>query len=283
MEHRGELAVRGGIVDVFPSTEDAPVRIDLFGDEVDRLTTFDVADQRSTGDLASVELFGCRELLADDVMRARAADLVGEAPWGRHQWERLAEGELFDGMESWLPWLAPTEELVTDLLGDDALVVLVEPRRVRDRAARASRRGDRARRRARVDLGSRGRRRRATPAPALRPVARPLRSGGALHGALRGGTRRPLGRVARMGADPRRRLQAGVADLGPRGVRVLGRSLLPEPGRCRADVRDPRRRRGRRAGVRRGCRGGGPHHPRRAASSSLRSTAVSCSPDVGSR
>ncbi len=51
VEHRGELAVRGGIVDVFPSTADEPVRIDLWGDEVDRLTRFDVADQRSTDDL----------------------------------------------------------------------------------------------------------------------------------------------------------------------------------------------------------------------------------------
>ncbi len=134
VEHRGELAVRGGIVDVFPSTADEPVRIDLWGDEVDRLTTFDVADQRSTETLAAVELFGCRELVADPAMRARAAALVGSAPWGRQQWDRIAEGEQFDGMESWLPWLADEEELLCDLLADDALVVVVEPRRVRDRA-----------------------------------------------------------------------------------------------------------------------------------------------------
>ena len=53
VEHRGELAVRGGIVDVFPSTADEPVRIDLWGDEVDRLTRFDVADQRSIDDLGA--------------------------------------------------------------------------------------------------------------------------------------------------------------------------------------------------------------------------------------
>src|ERR1035437_3825332 len=62
------------------------------------------------------------------------AGLVGAAPWGRHQWERIAEGELFDGMESWLPWLSDGDELITDLLGDDAVVGMVEPRRVRDRA-----------------------------------------------------------------------------------------------------------------------------------------------------
>ncbi len=135
VEHRGELAVRGGIVDVFPSTADEPVRIDLWGDEVDRLTRFDVADQRSTDDLERVELFGCRELVADASMRDRAAALVGSAPWGRQQWDRIADGQQFDGMESWLPWLVEGEELLCDLLGDDALVVLVEPRRVRDRAA----------------------------------------------------------------------------------------------------------------------------------------------------
>ena len=48
VEHRGEVARRGSIIDVFPSTADAPVRIDLWGDEVDRLTEFSVHDQRST-------------------------------------------------------------------------------------------------------------------------------------------------------------------------------------------------------------------------------------------
>ena len=51
VEHRGEVARRGSIVDVFPSTADVPVRIDLWGDEVDRLTTFSVSDQRSTADI----------------------------------------------------------------------------------------------------------------------------------------------------------------------------------------------------------------------------------------
>jgi transcription-repair coupling factor (superfamily II helicase) len=135
VEHRGEVAVRGSIVDVFPSTADSPVRIDLWGDEVDRLTQFSVNDQRSTIDLAEVEIFPCRELLPTDEVRARADALVGAEPWGREQWERLAQGLVFDGMESWLPWLAEGEQVLLDLLGPDAQVVLVEPRRMRDRAA----------------------------------------------------------------------------------------------------------------------------------------------------
>src|ERR671918_573243 len=69
VEHRGEVAVRGSIVDVFPSTADGPARIDLWGDEVDRLTAFAISDQRSTDPIDSVEIFGCRELLPTDEVR----------------------------------------------------------------------------------------------------------------------------------------------------------------------------------------------------------------------
>ena len=135
VEHRGEVAVRGSIVDVFPSTATAPVRIDLWGDEVDRLTEFSVADQRSTIDISEVAIFPARELRTTPEVRERAASLVAREPWGREQWERLAEGQLFDGMESWLPWLVDDEVLILDLLQADAQVVLVDPRRMRDRAA----------------------------------------------------------------------------------------------------------------------------------------------------
>jgi transcription-repair coupling factor (superfamily II helicase) len=138
VEHRGEVARRGAIIDVFPSTAEAPIRIDLWGDEVDRLTEFTVNDQRSTSDLAEVLIFPARELLPSDAVRTRAAELIASEPWGREQWERLAEGTLFDGMESWLPWLVDAagdgERLITNVLPTSAKVVLVEPRRMRDRA-----------------------------------------------------------------------------------------------------------------------------------------------------
>ena len=134
VEHRGEFARRGAIVDVFPSTADAPIRIDLWGDEVDRLTRFGVNDQRSTDDLDEVMIFPARELMPADDVRDRAAKLVASEPWGREQWERLTEGVHFDGMESWLPWLVDDDVLLTDVLPDAAKVVLVEPRRMRDRA-----------------------------------------------------------------------------------------------------------------------------------------------------
>src|SRR5688572_12055228 len=96
VEARGEFAVRGSILDVYPSTADHPVRIDLWGDEVDRLQTFSVADQRATGDLGQpVDIFPCRELLPTEAVRGRAEKLIAAEPWGRAQWERLSEGLLF--------------------------------------------------------------------------------------------------------------------------------------------------------------------------------------------
>ncbi len=134
VEHRGELAVRGSIVDVFPSTAAGPVRIDLWGDEVDRLTEFSVADQRSVADIDKVVIFGCRELLPSAEVRQRAAALRHEEPWGTQTWDRLADGMSFDGMESWLPWLTADGRLLVDLLPETAKVLLVEPRRMRERA-----------------------------------------------------------------------------------------------------------------------------------------------------
>lgn len=134
VEHRGEFARRGAIIDIYPSTADAPIRVDLWGDEVDRLTRFSVSDQRSVEDLHEVEIWPARELILTDELRHRSAELIAEEPWGREHWERLAEGAIFDGMESFLPWLIAEQTLLTDVLPPSAKVVLIEPRRLRDRA-----------------------------------------------------------------------------------------------------------------------------------------------------
>ena len=134
VEHRGEVAVRGSIVDVYPATAEAPIRIDLWGDEVDRITEFGVDDQRSSVTLSEVTIFPCRELLPNEQVRERAQALVATEPWGREQWDRLADGQFFEGMESWVPWLVEDEQVLFDRLAADALVILVEPQRLRDRA-----------------------------------------------------------------------------------------------------------------------------------------------------
>jgi transcription-repair coupling factor (superfamily II helicase) len=135
VEHRGEFAVRGGIVDVFPSTADTPVRVDLWGDEVDRLTAFSVSDQRSSHDLGAVALYGCRELVMTEALRRAASSQSSRRRWGTSVWERLERGDQFDGMESWLPFVDPEVRVLPDLLPAGGQVLLVEPRRIRDRGA----------------------------------------------------------------------------------------------------------------------------------------------------
>ncbi len=82
VEHRGEVAVRGSIVDVFPATAEHPVRIDLWGDEVDRLTEFSVADQRATEPIGELAIFPARELLGTAEVRDRAEGLIESRAMG---------------------------------------------------------------------------------------------------------------------------------------------------------------------------------------------------------
>jgi len=132
VEARGEFAVRGGIVDLFPAQSDRPVRIDFWGDEVEEIRAFSVSSQRSMEALDSVVAYPARELRPDDALAARASDLLHVEPWAASTWDRIAEGQLFAGIESWLPWLAPDRCLV-DELPDGGRLALVEPARALDR------------------------------------------------------------------------------------------------------------------------------------------------------
>jgi transcription-repair coupling factor (superfamily II helicase) len=137
VELRGHVAQRGSIVDVFASTHDEPVRVEFWGDEIERLQTFNVNDQRSSGTIEEAWVQPAREFLVDEAMRERAARLVGEEPWGREHWERIAEGLVFDGMESWLPWFSDGSTLASAAKDisrtTDVRFVVVEPRRINDR------------------------------------------------------------------------------------------------------------------------------------------------------
>jgi transcription-repair coupling factor (superfamily II helicase) len=135
VEHRGEFAVRGGIVDVWPVQSDEPCRVDFFGDEIERVTVFDVADQRSIRDVEAVVLFAAREWRPSPSTRERAAVLANELPWGRESFGRLADGALFDGMEGWLPWFVDEGRTIVDELPAEAAFVVVEPQRAKDRLA----------------------------------------------------------------------------------------------------------------------------------------------------
>jgi transcription-repair coupling factor (superfamily II helicase) len=72
VEKRGEFAVRGGIVDVFPPTEEHPLRVEFWGDDVEEIRSFAVADQRTLEKVERLWAPPCRELLLTDEVRARA-------------------------------------------------------------------------------------------------------------------------------------------------------------------------------------------------------------------
>jgi transcription-repair coupling factor (superfamily II helicase) len=135
VERRGEFAVRGGILDVFAPTEEHPVRVEFWGDTVEEVRWFAVADQRSL-EIAERGLWAppCRELLLDDAVRARAAALAFEHPGLAEVFDKLAEGIAVDGMESLAPVLVDRMELLPDLLPTGTHVVLCDPERVRTRA-----------------------------------------------------------------------------------------------------------------------------------------------------
>ena len=135
VEHRAEFAVRGGIVDIWPAHADEPIRLDFFGDEIERLTAFDIGTQRSTGSLDSALLTSAREWRPDASTRARAADLRDAAIWSRPVIDKIAAGDLFDGMEGWMSLLVEQRRTLLDLVGDATVVVVVEPDRVRARLA----------------------------------------------------------------------------------------------------------------------------------------------------
>ena len=134
VERRGEFAVRGGIVDVFPPTEEHPLRVEFWGDTVDEIRSFAVADQRSLDEAPALWAPPCRELLLTDDVRSRARDLAVRHPELREMLDRLAEGHAVEGMESLTPALVDDMELLVDLLPAGGLVLVCDPERVRARA-----------------------------------------------------------------------------------------------------------------------------------------------------
>ncbi|NQX27142.1 transcription-repair coupling factor [Microbacteriaceae bacterium VKM Ac-2854] len=132
---RGEFAVRGGILDVFPPTAEHPSRVDFFGDEVDSIRAFSVADQRSLdGERASVSLPPSRELLLVPAVRQRAREMQHEFPSLSAMLAKIAEGIPVEGMESLAPALLDRLVPISHYLPDGAAVAVISPERVASRA-----------------------------------------------------------------------------------------------------------------------------------------------------
>jgi transcription-repair coupling factor (superfamily II helicase) len=134
VERRGEVSVRGGLVDVFAPTDDHPRRIELWGDEVAEIRAFAVTDQRSLEPVDGFYAPPCRELLLTPDVRDRARAAIPAHPHVADLLAKLAEGVAAEGMESLAPLLVPGMELLLDVLPADALLLVCDPERVRRRA-----------------------------------------------------------------------------------------------------------------------------------------------------
>jgi transcription-repair coupling factor (superfamily II helicase) len=136
VERRGDLAVRGGILDVFPPTEEHPVRVEFWGDTIEEIRYFRVADQRSLSeDADALWAPPCRELLLTPQVRDRAKQLADDHPGLADVLGKLADGICVEGMEAFAPALAPRMELLLDYVPAGGRVLACDPERIRARAA----------------------------------------------------------------------------------------------------------------------------------------------------
>ncbi len=135
VERRGEFAVRGGIIDVFPPTDEHPLRVEMWGDTVEEVRWFKVTDQRSL-EIAEHGLWAppCREVLLTPDVRERAAELAVAHPGLADVLGQLAEGVVVEGMESLAPLLVDDMALLLDALPAGTHVVVQDPERIRTRA-----------------------------------------------------------------------------------------------------------------------------------------------------
>jgi transcription-repair coupling factor (superfamily II helicase) len=136
----GRFAVRGGVLDVFPSDGTRPVRAELFGDEIETLRRYVPTTGQAIGESGRTEVFGCREV----ALGSRAAGRAGRAlrdraladPLVAHHLELIEQGVYFNGIERYLPVFYASQGLLTDYLAPATLIAVIEPRSLFDDAVR---------------------------------------------------------------------------------------------------------------------------------------------------
>ena len=135
VERRGDFAVRGGILDLFLPDQDHPIRIDFFGDQIEEIAWFTVADQRTFEPVVGkVTIYPCREIILTEAIKDRARYLTAAYPEVSEITTKLAQGIYVDGMESLQGLLRSDLTSLVELLPPQFQVVLIDEPRVRSRA-----------------------------------------------------------------------------------------------------------------------------------------------------
>jgi len=156
----GQFAVRGGIVDIFPLTEELPVRIELWGDEIDSIRSYDAESQRSIENLERVRIYPAGEVVISAQQAAEAAEKIKKEAQKQEKifrqemkteeahrvktlaqevCEKLLEFEERSGLDSYTPYFYKETVSFLDYFPEDALILLDEPNRIAEegRAAEA--------------------------------------------------------------------------------------------------------------------------------------------------
>ena len=135
VERRGEFAIRGGILDLFPADKEHPIRIDFFGDEIDELSYFSVSDQRSIEKIeGELIVYPCRELLIDETVKQKAKLLGNEFIEIRELTDKICEGIYFEGIESLAAGLVNSFKMLIDYLPKSSQIWFVDEPRINSRS-----------------------------------------------------------------------------------------------------------------------------------------------------
>lgn len=157
VESRGEMSVRGGIIDFYPMTAAMAYRVELFDEDIDSIRTFDPADQRSIDKVREVVITPCKEIIADSERLNRTAETVSrmlEAQLERmtdrqaklrlreeihREVELLRERIYFPEIYKYISLLYPEKTHLYDYMPKDTVLVLDEPARLLETAKQLER------------------------------------------------------------------------------------------------------------------------------------------------
>jgi len=135
VERRGDFAVRGGIVDLFPADSEHPLRIDFFGDEIEEIQYFTVADQRTFAPVSGPTIiYPCRELLLSPEVKERAKYITAEFPHIAEIAHKISQGISVEGMESLQGLLKDGLVSLIKYLPKEFSALVVDEPRVQSRA-----------------------------------------------------------------------------------------------------------------------------------------------------
>lgn len=140
IESRGQFSVRGGLIDIFPSTAELPVRLELFGDRIESIRQFLVAGQRSVSMMDRASIYPASEIILTPARAQGAVELLKQtavrADWLQEDLSRLQQPASFEGIERYLPFLFEKLDTLPDYFSPSDLIVIDEPLEVAAEADR---------------------------------------------------------------------------------------------------------------------------------------------------